>query len=66
MVNLEEVRYYFVCYNFIYFSLINKLFLGTRFDVYIKVETSPHNLIITYPSAIKVTVDGPRPPRSNC
>ena len=37
---------------------------GTKFDVYILVEANPP-LIIVYPNAIKVTVDGPRPPRRN-
>ena len=35
---------------------------GTKFDVYILVEANPP-LRIVYPNAIKVTVDGPRPPR---
>lgn len=35
---------------------------GTKFNVYIQLETNPPR-IITYHNAIKVTVDGPRPPR---
>ena len=35
---------------------------GTKFNVYIQLETCPPK-IITYHNAIKVTVDGPRPPR---
>lgn len=34
----------------------------TKFDVYIHVQTEPMRLF-TYKNAIKVTVDGPRPPR---
>jgi hypothetical protein len=36
---------------------------GTRFDVFFKFETNPE-ITVSYRYAIKVTVDGPRPPRS--
>lgn len=37
---------------------------GTRFNVYIRFETSPFKEAV-YWNAIKVTVDGPRPPRNS-
>lgn len=37
---------------------------GTRFDVYFRFETNPE-VVVSYKYAIKVTVDGPRPPRSS-
>ena len=37
---------------------------GKKFNVYIVVKSEPENVIV-YPDAIKVTVDGPRPPRNN-
>jgi hypothetical protein len=62
MENREEVRL-FKFLNIYLKVFITNEFLGSKFDVYIKVETSPQHLLITYPNAIKVTVDGPRPPR---
>jgi hypothetical protein len=38
---------------------------GKKFNVYIVVKTQPQELVIVYPDAIKVTVDGPRPPRNS-
>ena len=35
---------------------------GRKFNVYIIIKTDPEQIIV-YPNAIKVTVDGPRPPR---
>lgn len=37
---------------------------GKKFNVYIVAKTHPE-LVFDYPNAIKVTVDGPRPPRSS-
>jgi hypothetical protein len=36
---------------------------GSRFNVYIRFDTSPEAKLVTYANAIKVTVDGPRPAR---
>jgi hypothetical protein len=38
---------------------------GRKFNVYIVARTLPDELVIVYPDAIKVTVDGPRPPRNS-
>jgi hypothetical protein len=37
---------------------------GKKFNVYIVARSVPE-LVVVYPDAIKVTVDGPRPPRNS-
>lgn len=38
---------------------------GTRFNVFLRFECEPRFKHAVYSNAIKVTVDGPRPPRHN-
>lgn len=61
--NIKQDIYFLAFYYFIYIRKINLFVTGKSFTLTIMISTSPPQ-VATYNKAIKVTVDGPREPRS--